>query len=145
MENASKALIIAGAILLAIAIIGIGMYVFQMASSTINQSNMSGQEVDAYNAEFIKYEGIQNGSTIRAMLSTINTHNLTNKEDASKQIVTADGTADGGTVDDDSQAGTSPADIATQKGKVVSGTRYKVTFKYTSTGLIKVINYTKQS
>ena len=29
MENASKALIIAGAILLAIAIIGVGMYVFR--------------------------------------------------------------------------------------------------------------------
>ena len=31
MENASKALIIAGAILLAIAIIGVGMYVFNNA------------------------------------------------------------------------------------------------------------------
>ena len=35
MENASKALIIAGAILLSIAIIGVGMYVFQNVQETI--------------------------------------------------------------------------------------------------------------
>ena len=64
MENASKALIIAGAILLSIAIIGIGMYVFNMASGTINQANMSGQEIEAYNSEFTKYEGVQNGAPL---------------------------------------------------------------------------------
>ena len=145
MENASKALIIAGAILLAIAIIGVGMYVYQMAAAAINQQSMSAQEVDAYNSEFVKYEGIQNGSTVRAMLNTINTHNLTNKEDLSKQIITAAGTATGATVGDDSAAGTTSAEIATQKAAVVSGTRYKVTFDYTSTGLIKTINYAKQN
>ena len=46
MENASKALIIAGAILLSIAIIGIGMAVFQMASGTISSANMSAQEIE---------------------------------------------------------------------------------------------------
>lgn len=61
MENASKALIIAGAILLSIAIIGIGMAVFQMASGTISSANMSAQEIEAYNSEFSKYEGKVNG------------------------------------------------------------------------------------
>ena len=38
MENASKALIIAGAILLAIAIIGIGMFVYNNVSGTIRDA-----------------------------------------------------------------------------------------------------------
>ena len=67
MENASKALIIAGAILLSIAIIGIGMAVFQMASGTISSANMSAQEIEAYNSEFSKYEGKVNGATAKAI------------------------------------------------------------------------------
>ena len=55
MENASKALIIAGAILLSIAIIGIGMAVFQMASGTISSANMSAQEIEAFIAETFKH------------------------------------------------------------------------------------------
>ena len=38
MENASKALIIAGAILLSILIIAIGMFIYNSASSTITDS-----------------------------------------------------------------------------------------------------------
>ena len=47
MENASKALLIAGAILLAILIIAIGMFIYNSAQSTINNSmqSMSTQEV----------------------------------------------------------------------------------------------------
>ena len=53
MENASKALIIAGAILLAIAIIGVGMFVFSNVSDTITgAADMSEQEIAAYNQDF---------------------------------------------------------------------------------------------
>ena len=41
MENASKALIIAGAILLSIAIIGIGMYVYSQAEGIMKNINIS--------------------------------------------------------------------------------------------------------
>jgi len=143
MENASKALIIAGAILLSIAIIGIGMYVYQMASSTVSKANMTSQEIDAYNSEFVKYEGTNNGSQVRAMLDVIRSHNLINDDDASKQIVVAVGECDGSTVDDDGTAGTAAGTIGTLKNAVVSGTKYKVTFNYTSTGLIKEIKYQK--
>ena len=57
MENASKALIIAGAILLSIAIIGIGMYVYQSVSGTIQDAaGMTEEEVNAYNQEFETFE-----------------------------------------------------------------------------------------
>ena len=50
MENASKALIIAGAILLSILIITIGLYVYSNAKSTIDNSltSMSKSEKDAF-------------------------------------------------------------------------------------------------
>ena len=38
MENASKALIIAGAILLAILLISLGIYIFSQAQSVVNDS-----------------------------------------------------------------------------------------------------------
>ena len=40
MENASKALIIAGAILLSILIIGLGMYIYQQANSATSGTNL---------------------------------------------------------------------------------------------------------
>ena len=57
MENASKALLIAGAILLAILIIAIGMFIYNSAQSTINNSmqSMSTQEVQAFNNEFMSF------------------------------------------------------------------------------------------
>ena len=149
MENASKALIIAGAILLSIAIIGIGMTVYNMASSTIGGINMTDAEISTYNAKFDKYEGTQTGSTVRAMLDTIRTHNSMNSEDASKQIVVnGDGTAlataaaqDCADVDSTGDAQTATAaNLTTLKATINSGSRYRISFGYSTTGLIKRIN-----
>ena len=57
MENASKALIIAGAILLAILIIGLGMFIYNQAADTLDGAQLDGQKVDSYNREFLQYEG----------------------------------------------------------------------------------------
>jgi len=143
MENASKALIIAGAILLSIAIIGIGMYVFQMASGTINQANLSGQEVDAYNAQFTKYQGTLNGSVARALCDSIRTHNAAN-EDVSRQIIIDVTTKCTGAEIDDSTPGSTSQEIATAKNSLNAGARYEVEFDYTSIGLIKKISITRK-
>ena len=54
MENASKALIIAGAILLAILLISLGIIIFSQAQDTINNSGMSQAELQTYNSQFLK-------------------------------------------------------------------------------------------
>ena len=143
MENASKALIIAGAILLSIAIIGIGMYVYQMASSTIGSANMSAQEVAAYNAEFDRYEGTQTGTTVRALCDAVRQHNAY-QEDNSKLIQLTTGTPlTGQTVGNDADTkGTTSTEITAVKNKINAGGRYNVTFSYTSSGLIKGIDAT---
>lgn len=140
MENASKALIIAGAILLAIAIIGIGMFVYQSVTGTIQDAaNMSDQEVDAYNQEFLNYEGVVKGSAARALCDAVRNHNISNRQDASKQIAVVSGKATDPmsapkTLD---SAGTTSSDINTIKSSLLSGKTYAVTVGYDSTtGLI---------
>ena len=73
MENASKALLIAGAILLCILIIAIGMFIYNSAQSTITDtmSTLSTQEVDAFNNQFTSYEGRQTGSNIKALMGRL--------------------------------------------------------------------------
>lgn len=58
MENASKALIIAGAILIAILIVSLGVLVFsQFAGSAREAANMDEQEIGQFNAQITPYLG----------------------------------------------------------------------------------------
>ena len=57
MENASKALIIAGAILLAIVIISLGLIVVNNVRNVTDNTNLSEQEIQSFNAKFTAYEG----------------------------------------------------------------------------------------
>lgn len=71
MENASKALIIAGAILLAILLISLGILIFNQAQDTVNNSGMSQAEISAFNNKFLKYEGTQKGSVVKSMINEV--------------------------------------------------------------------------
>ena len=76
MENASKALIIAGAILLAILLITLGIYIFQQAQSTVNNSGMSQAEIQTFNSQFTKYEGTKvKGSAVKSLIQEVNVNN----------------------------------------------------------------------
>lgn len=72
MENATKALLIAAAVLVAILIISLGLVVYNSSAETVNQANMSQQEVQSANEKFTRYNG-QNkrGSEVNAMLNTV--------------------------------------------------------------------------
>lgn len=71
MENASKALIIAGAILLAILLISLGIMIFNQAQDTVNNSGMTQAEITAFNNKFIKYEGTQKGSVVKSLVNEV--------------------------------------------------------------------------
>lgn len=86
MENASKALIIAGAILLSILIIGLGMFIYQKAAGAMEGININSQEVQSYNSPFVNYEGTQTGSAVRALCDAVRSHNTANQNDVSLQI-----------------------------------------------------------
>ena len=78
MENASKALIIAGAILISILIISLGVLVYNNASSTVSKAKLDSQEAKAHNSSFESYFGTDVTSTeVKNLLSEIRTNNLT--------------------------------------------------------------------
>lgn len=82
MENASKALIIAGAILISILLISVGVLVM----NSINPMKKSAQDrsetmaIESFNAQFTSYEGEQSGSQVRAMFSAVKASNAVNTD-----------------------------------------------------------------
>ena len=79
MENASKALIIAGAILLAIVIISLGLIVINNVRETTDTTNLTEQEIQSFNAKFIPYEGNNvSGSRVNTLIQqVISTNQIT--------------------------------------------------------------------
>ena len=75
MENASKALIIAGAILLAILIIALGVFIFNKAKSATNMDDLDNQQVEAHNSTFQNYEGTINGTQAKALIDAVRNNN----------------------------------------------------------------------
>lgn len=80
MENASKALIIAGAILLSILIIALGMNVYNSASSSAANADLSGQEISSFNSTFESYEGRQKGTAVRQLVTAVKASNAKNED-----------------------------------------------------------------
>lgn len=136
MENASKALIIAGAILLSILIISLGILIFSQAQDTINSVNMSEQEVMAFNNKFTPYEGENvRGSQVNALIQAVVSNNQSaneNGEDKTKGITI---TGEGVDIQPGKQAGSVK--------KVATGSFYKVEFTY-SNSLVNKITITQK-
>lgn len=87
MENASKALIIAGAILLSILIISLGIMIFNQASGVVNNNAMTEVEVNSFNQKFEQYLGDKvRGANVNALIQAVNNNNMSNIDDTSKQI-----------------------------------------------------------
>ena len=97
MENATKALLIAAAVLIAILIISLGLAVYNSSAETVKQANLSQQEVQAANEKYTRYDGQhKRGSEVNALLNTALSANLDAQaaDEGNKQVtVTVDGTA----------------------------------------------------
>ncbi len=131
MENASKALIIAGAILLAIAIIGVGMAVFNNASDSVSGTDMASEEVTAYNSEFDSYLGTVRGSRAKTLINTVKQHNLTAIDDSEKvQVLTVAGESEVPVDEVDVENAASTAGLQETANNIQSGRTYDVTFGY---------------
>ena len=85
MENASKALIIAGAILLAILIISLGILIYNQASGIVSNNSMSEVDIQTFNNKFTQYGGDQRGTSVRALVQQIDSSNAV-PENASRQV-----------------------------------------------------------
>ena len=122
MENASKALIIAGAILLAILLISLGILIFNQAQYTVNNSGMSQAEITAFNNKFLKYEGVQDGSVVKSLVNEVI---ASNSDDNNPDVKV------------NNSETPSTSGISTTK-------KYTVTLNYNTMGRVYNITYTPQ-
>ena len=153
MENASKALIIAGAILLSILIIAIGIYVYNQANSTItsSMSSMNTQEREAFNNQFTSYQGIQTGSQVKALLTRVASNLNTYKDQAEKvptvilytknDTDTAISSVTKNTLSGNHYKATSEAtnytkDVSSIRNKILDKHSYSVNFRFGQSGLV---------
>lgn len=145
MENASKALIIAGAILLSIAIIAIGMAVYNNAADSVSGTDMTSEQVTAYNSTFTSYEGSIRGSRAKTLVTTVRQHNLQASDDSEKIQVLTSG-ADNTEVAAGSFDPPSTSDLQTLANTLQSGKTYNVSFGYDpSSGMITTVYIVEQS
>ena len=128
MENASKALIIAGAILISIVLIGVGVLIIGNAQGIFSQGSMqiSQMEIQAFNEPFLAFEGKQSGSNVRSLLQKVATHNATYSEDETKQVKV-------------NSSELKMNGVSEARGKVSVGSTYTVEFTYADSGLINDI------
>lgn len=88
MENASKALIMAGSILIAIIIISLGVLIFKnMANSATNNTTLDRQEIARFNSQISPYLGKNvSGSKVNELIQLVRTINqkakVENKDDS---------------------------------------------------------------
>lgn len=126
MENASKALLIAGAILIAIVLISLGVMILGQGQDMAKDADTSDVQVTSFNGQFEQYFGSSvNAGNVRSLISKVEQNNRTNASDTTKQITLAGVTA---------------------RGDVHSGSLYTVEATgYTSAGLISDISITENS
>lgn len=76
MENASKALIIAGAILLSVLLISLGILVFQNAKGTISDTNLDSEVAQTFNNKISQYCGKKkNANDMNGLVAAISSSN----------------------------------------------------------------------
>ena len=125
MENASKALIIAGAVLVAIVIISMGVYLISSNQKTVEIGAETADTVaiNTFNATFEKYSGKIKGSTLKQLYIDVKTSN-SKLEDSRKITINGKQTTQ---------------DLSTAQSNINPYTEYKVSIDYYDNGYVSTI------
>ena len=93
MENATKALIIAAAILIAIVLISLGVFVLGQGSTMVQEnSDMTEVQVSAYNSKWEAYFGNKVSATkAKQLINAVNTQSTTTSDDSKKVVLAGTG------------------------------------------------------
>ena len=151
MENATKGLMIAGAILIAIVLIGIGVFLVSQAQVFMDRGGdqFDQMTIQSFNSQFENYSGKRSGSEVKKLISIVNTNNLTAHKDGTYAeqgiilIFNADGTEYevNGMVEDYQSTSANKASNAANTGK----TYYVSLANSNDTGLIQRIGISSKS
>ena len=137
MENASKALIIAGSILIAIMIISLGIVIFnRFGNSAKKMANMDKQEIAAFNSKITPYVGNHvSGTQVNTLLQYCLSVNMSAKQSGNTyQAISVEGAT---TLDKDSTSYT----------RVTTGSNVSYTVDATQdpNGLMTIITITENT
>ena len=149
MENASKALIIAGAILISILLIGLGVYVYNMAQSATKDVGLQNQAAQAQNNQFAAYFGPKKSSAdVKNLMNAIRSNNISGQTASEEKEIKVLYNGSASTVTAISQAvkpgktywvGTENDNAATD-ADVSAGTLTKASGAYYNTGYLRIIS-----
>lgn len=116
MENATKALLIAAAVLIAVLIISLGVIVYNKASEAVTGAgDLSEYQTQQFNEKFTKYQSENaTGADVNAMLTTVFNHN--NSQPGTETCVEVKGAA----------IVAKSNEITSTPTKVSTGARYKI-------------------
>lgn len=135
MENASKALLIAAAIIIAVVLISLGVMVLSNGSNLVkDNSDMSEVEITGFNSKFDKYFGTNvRGANVNSLINAVNTNNSATDDESKKVTLSGAGFA---------------GDVNGYTAKASTGKTYTVECKagtdgHTSGGLVHVITITE--
>lgn len=117
MENATKALLIAAAVLIAVLIISLGVIVYDKASEAVTGAgDLSEYQTKQFNEKFTKYQSENaTGADVNAMLTTVFNHNNSQADEDTCVEVTGAATV------------AKSNEIKTTPTKVSTGARYTIT------------------
>ena len=135
MENASKALIIAGAILVSILIISLGIMIYNQAKNTVGSTNLNKQEIQAFNSQWETYVGQKKtASEVVSLAQAIIANNAAETKSGTNRWIKFTNTGTPNTTTQTSAPGTtvpSPANSAT----------YTIKAGYDTNGIIVGMDY----
>lgn len=141
MENASKALIIAGSILVAIMIVAMGVTIFNKARGSADTTSLDSAEITMFNQKFERFAGdSQSGSNVKSLISFAISNASTNKDEPSKlpYVINNDKHSHDAKPTDGSSTYTSM--LGKIRGDIKATASYNVTITYNdASGFIKEI------
>ena len=147
MENASKALIIAGAILISIVLITLGVVILGQGQEVVNSSNMDAQAISSFNSQFTQYEGDSvTGSRVNTLINAVISSNTVSNRDGEVNKLINITVANGTDITLKTSTASTASDITYVSGvttRAKSGTIYKVTVDYGTAEYINTITISK--
>ena len=143
MENASKALIIAGSILITILVISLGVMIFNNMSRTVKENaNLDEQERNAFNSEILPYLGANvSGSQVNVLIqkvTSIDNKALSEKDNIRRVSIYKDSVSDSNAIVM-LKSGATAITYGSNRRVESGGTYYTVEGTYDSNGLITTI------
>lgn len=143
MENASKALIIAGAILLSILIISLGLVIYNQAKDAVGSGGLDEQQISAFNSKFTQYEGTQTGVQVNALIQQVISTNQAATNDGTNVYVKLTYPLNATPTNSGTDTSIDGSGVTTQRTKVNVGLSYDVSFTYAG-GRISEIKVVKK-